>query len=126
MAPYTEAQACGTPVVGARGALPEVVRHNETGILVSEPAPRKLASAIIQLLKDDDMRKRLGNEGVKWAHDIGSYETLSQDWENIAKRAIEDVPAPSGRLVMGDVLRMLGYGRLRICANALLRGKQTI
>ncbi len=42
-----EAQACGTPVIGARaGGAPEVVRDRVTGILVDRPDPRSIAETV--------------------------------------------------------------------------------
>jgi glycosyltransferase involved in cell wall biosynthesis len=42
-----EAQACGTPVIGARaGGAPEVVRHGLTGILLDSPDPRSIAESV--------------------------------------------------------------------------------
>ncbi len=118
-----EAQACGIPVVGAaRGSLPEVVRHNETGLLVEKPDPRELASVIIKLLDEDGLRRRLGDAARQWARSTANYETLANDWVEIAERAVKDEPAPVSRSIKGDMLRLLGYGRARIFASRLLHG----
>jgi len=56
-----QSMACGTPVVSTfSGAIPEYVKHNETGILVPERDSESLANAMIKLLKDDKLRSRLG------------------------------------------------------------------
>jgi glycosyltransferase involved in cell wall biosynthesis len=42
-----EAQACGTPVIGARsGGAPEAVRDGVTGILLDRPDPRSIAESV--------------------------------------------------------------------------------
>ncbi len=42
-----EAQACGTPVIGARaGGAPEAVRDGVTGILLDRPDPRSIAEGV--------------------------------------------------------------------------------
>lgn len=42
-----EAQACGTPVIGARaGGAPEAVREGVTGILLDRPDPRSIAESV--------------------------------------------------------------------------------
>lgn len=42
-----EAQACGTPVIGARaGGVPEAVREGVTGILLDRPDPRSIAESV--------------------------------------------------------------------------------
>ncbi len=62
-----EAAACGIPAVTTRrGALPEIVRDGETGLLVDERA-EALASAWEALLKDPDRRARLGQAARKRA-----------------------------------------------------------
>lgn len=55
-----EAAACAIPaVVSGRGALPEIVRHRETGLVVPEDA-EALASAWRELLGDPERRADLG------------------------------------------------------------------
>ena len=56
-----EAGAAGKPVVASdiRG-IDEVVIDGETGILVPPQDPKALATAILQLLEDAQMRNRLG------------------------------------------------------------------
>ncbi|MFC1820777.1 glycosyltransferase [Thermodesulfobacteriota bacterium] len=55
-----ESMAIGVPVVTTRvSAIPELIDHGETGLLVSPGQPDKMAEAIFRLLKDDDLRKRV-------------------------------------------------------------------
>lgn len=59
-----ESLAAGTPVVAANvGGLPEIVRHGETGLLVPARSPRRLASAICELLESVQMRRDFGAQG---------------------------------------------------------------
>jgi D-inositol-3-phosphate glycosyltransferase len=63
-----EAMACGSPVVASRvGGLQTTVRDRVTGLLVPDHDPAALADALGRLLDDDDLRWRLGREGVRWA-----------------------------------------------------------
>jgi len=56
-----EAMASGTPVVASRvGALPEVVRHGETGFLVTPGDVAELHDRIAQLTGDRRLARRLG------------------------------------------------------------------
>jgi glycosyltransferase involved in cell wall biosynthesis len=57
-----EAMAAGKAVISTQdvGAIPEVVRHGETGLLVEKQNPKALASAILRLIEDPAFRKRLG------------------------------------------------------------------
>ena len=64
--PAAEAMSCGIPVIATRaGALPEVVKDGETGILVAPHDPGAIASAIRRLRADEDLRHRMGCEGRK-------------------------------------------------------------
>jgi len=59
-----EAMAFGLPVVATNvGGLPEVVQDGVTGILVPPKDPNALADVIVRLLRDPELRKRLGNAG---------------------------------------------------------------
>jgi len=63
-----QSMACGTSVVSTRsGAIPEYVKHNETGILVPERDVDSLASAVTKLLEKDELRKKLGKNARKYA-----------------------------------------------------------
>ncbi len=59
-----EASACGVPVVATdASSLPEIVRHEKTGLLVPPNDPENLAKAITRLLGDPDLGRRLGGAG---------------------------------------------------------------
>jgi len=56
-----EAMACGRPVVASRvGGLAEIVEHEREGLLVAPEDPDALAAAVIRLLGDPDLGRRLG------------------------------------------------------------------
>ncbi|MBI4133737.1 glycosyltransferase [Candidatus Uhrbacteria bacterium] len=56
-----EAYAAGKPVIASRiGALPEVVREGETGLLFPPGDPRALAEAIRLLVEDVSRRRTMG------------------------------------------------------------------
>jgi glycosyltransferase involved in cell wall biosynthesis len=60
-----EAMAAGRPVVATRvGGNPELVRPEETGLLVERKMPGELADAIERLLNDSRLRISLG-EGAR-------------------------------------------------------------
>jgi len=60
--PVAEAGATGKPVVAFwMCAIPEVVENGSTGLLV-KPDHTQLAEAIITLLKDEKMRRKMGQE----------------------------------------------------------------
>lgn len=66
-----EAMAAGLPVVASRvGGIPEVVVDGETGLLVEPGNPEDLASALLRLASDPDLRARMGDRGRQRS---GSY-----------------------------------------------------
>lgn len=61
---FTEAMAAGLPVVACRAAaIPEVVLHGVTGLLVRPRCPAEVAGALELLLMNEGLRKDLGEAG---------------------------------------------------------------
>ena len=82
-----DAMACGRPVVGtAAGGIPEVVKDGETGILVPPRDHEAMADAIVKLLKDEPLRKRMGAAGLSLANACFSAERMVQDTLRIYER----------------------------------------
>lgn len=81
---FLEAMAWGIPIVSYNsGAIPEVVIDGQTGILVPLKDIQDLTAAIMCLMKDEDLRKRLGEGGRKAAsqhHDWHEMELQCRDW----------------------------------------------
>lgn len=62
-----EAQASGRPVVTTNhGGIPEYVRAGETALVVPEADAPALADALIRVLLDDGLARRLGSNGPDW------------------------------------------------------------
>ncbi|GAA2554916.1 glycosyltransferase family 4 protein [Mycolicibacterium diernhoferi] len=65
-----EAMAAGTPVVATRvGALPEVVEHGKTGLIVPPNDPSALAAALDEMVGDPRRAESYGACGSVKAHD---------------------------------------------------------
>jgi glycosyltransferase involved in cell wall biosynthesis len=61
---FLDAMACGVPCVGTRvEAVPELVRHEETGLLVPPGDPAALALALERLLGDPALARAMGARG---------------------------------------------------------------
>jgi len=59
-----EAMAAAKPVVATRvSSIPEIVQHDETGILVDVHDPEALAAAIVQVLSDPVQAHAMGERG---------------------------------------------------------------
>jgi len=75
---YLEAGSFGKPVLGTRsGGVPEAVIDQHTGLLVPADDPNAAAGALASLLRDPDLRKRLGAEGERRAREEYSDEQFS-------------------------------------------------
>jgi glycogen(starch) synthase len=81
-----EAAWMARPVVATRiGGLPEVVVHEQTGLLVESENSRALAEAIAHLLDHPATARKLGQaarsrarEIFSWEHCVGAYDALYQ------------------------------------------------
>jgi L-malate glycosyltransferase len=63
-----EAMAAGKPVVAtAVGAVPDIVEHRRTGLLVAPRAPQELAAALDALLASPVLREQYGDAGRRRA-----------------------------------------------------------
>ncbi|MGH7325566.1 MAG: glycosyltransferase family 4 protein [Candidatus Rokuibacteriota bacterium] len=83
---FAEAMASGLPVVACRAAaVPEVVIDGRTGLLVGPRSPEELAGALETLLRDERMRKDLGEEGMR--------RVEAFDLDRVAGRFLEAIPA---------------------------------
>lgn len=79
-----EGMAARRPVVAfADGAVPEIVRHEETGLLVPPGDEPALAAAMVELLGDAQRRQRMGVAG---RHRVEQHFTAAQ-----TARAIEAI-----------------------------------
>ena len=103
-----EAMACGTPVVAsAVGGIKEVVRHEETGLLVpfepkspANPEPkdtrrfaRDLAEAVNRLLAAPEMMAEMGRRARQVVEEKFSWKSVAQQtlqyYETLVGRARE-------------------------------------
>ena len=61
-----EAMACGKPVVAPKvGGIPEIISHEENGVLIEAREPKKIADSCLRLMQDEDLRKNLGEDASK-------------------------------------------------------------
>jgi glycosyltransferase involved in cell wall biosynthesis len=78
-----EAMACGTPVVAsAIDGIPEVVIDGKNGFIVPVKNPKAIASVIVRLLEDEELRERIGQ---------AARQTIQEHftWEEVANRTLK-------------------------------------
>jgi len=80
---FIEAQACGVTPIGTRvGGIPDVIQHEENGLLIEPQNSDQIADAIIRLLKDEELRNKLRKKGFESSRKF--------EWSKILKK-IEEV-----------------------------------
>lgn len=96
-----EAMAAGVPVVATDvGGVSEVVEHGLTGLLAPRGNEQALASAVLQLAGDPDLRSRLGRSGMLRARDLFSEEQMHTSYgelydalnDRISRVSVEEIP----------------------------------
>ncbi len=89
---YLEAQSAGLPVVAFNTAgVPEVVKHERTGILVEDDNVSALANSIARLLTNTDERHRMARNALRHVHDDHTSKQASVTLGKILQRAIGTV-----------------------------------
>jgi len=84
-----EAMASGRPVVvsNAGGSI-EIVKNNETGILVEFGDVKGIADAIVKILKDEELARKMGEKGRKRIEEEYSWEKEADRIEEIYEELI--------------------------------------
>jgi len=86
-----EAMAVGLPAVATRvGGVPDVVVDGGTGLLIPPRDPDALAEATIALLKDEDMRRRMGEAGRDRVDPDFSLEEMVRKIESVYEELITE------------------------------------
>lgn len=83
-----EAMARGRAVVATRvGALPEVVEHGQSGLLV-DLRPTEIAEAVSYLLANDDIRADMGRMGRHIVEEKFSLREMVRRFEDVYENAV--------------------------------------
>jgi len=77
---YLEAGACGKPVIAGRGGgASEAVEDGVTGLLVDPSDVGEIANAIVRVLEDEELARRLGENGRTRARQQPDWALLEQE-----------------------------------------------
>jgi phosphatidyl-myo-inositol dimannoside synthase len=80
---YLEANACGTPVIGAdSGGVSEVIEDGASGLLVPPRDHRALAEALLKLLQDPEYAAKLGEYGRRRVLEDFSWPQVAERFVN--------------------------------------------
>ncbi|MEO0073956.1 MAG: glycosyltransferase family 4 protein [candidate division WOR-3 bacterium] len=84
-----EANACGVPTVVARSpGLVDSSRDGVNGLMYDYGDVARLAECIERMLRDTDLRKRLGEQAVSWAQQW-TWDSAADQMEHVIRQAAE-------------------------------------
>ncbi len=97
-----EAMACGLPAVSTRlVGIPDLIIHEETGLLVEQRQARELADALARLIGDDALRRRLAEGGRRIVEEkfdiLTTLDGLIDRYRRRLGMPVPARPAPSAR-----------------------------
>ena len=76
-----EAMACKKPVIcTVAGATKEVIEQGKTGLLIPPRNPEALADAIMKLIKDEQLRIKMGMEGRKKVERVYDWNAIIEEY----------------------------------------------
>lgn len=82
---FLEASAVGLPIISTRqGGIPEVVVHEKTGLLLAgKEDVSELTEKILGLLREPEVRRRLGEEGRRYMENHFSWTRIAEATERL-------------------------------------------
>jgi glycosyltransferase involved in cell wall biosynthesis len=84
-----EAMASGIPIVASNlGGIPDIVKHGVNGLLAEPGNYQNLADNLLCLLKDEDMRKRFGDQGKKLVWNF-SWDEIAMKTEQLYRDILD-------------------------------------
>jgi glycosyltransferase involved in cell wall biosynthesis len=93
-----EAMAWGKPVVASDViAIPEIVLDGVTGLLAPPHDPEKLASALVRLIKDENLRLDLGGAGQRRVETRFTVERMVRQTVEVYEEVLNDAATTNPR-----------------------------
>ncbi|AWB45824.1 hypothetical protein DCC85_17625 [Paenibacillus sp. CAA11] len=85
-----EAQLAGTPIVASdAGGLPEMIQHEQTGLLFKAGSEEQLAEQLVRIMKDSALREDLARRAFAWAEQQWSLESLLERTMEVYEEALD-------------------------------------
>lgn len=85
-----EAMSCALPIVATRvGGIPDLVSHEQSGLLVPPREPAALAAALVRLLGDPEASADMGTAGRTHVLRHHGYETMVTRHEDVYSKLME-------------------------------------
>lgn len=84
---FLEAMAAGVPVIGTKvGGIPDFLENGRTGLFCEVQNPKSIAEKIETLLKDENLRFKLIENGRKLVEEKYNWDSIARQMENIFKK----------------------------------------
>lgn len=84
-----DAFAHGVPVVAtAAGGIPEIVRHEDTGLLAEAGDVNQVAQAVLRMLEDMELRERCVSNARKLLTEGYSIDSMARSYERIYREVV--------------------------------------
>ncbi|MBI2664913.1 glycosyltransferase [Candidatus Woesearchaeota archaeon] len=84
---FLEAIASGTPVIGSNvGGIPDIIMHEKTGLLVPEKAPDELADAIVRVLSDKKLNKKLTENAFAFVKERFTWNLVADRFAGLFRK----------------------------------------
>ncbi|MEO0486264.1 MAG: glycosyltransferase family 4 protein [Pseudomonadota bacterium] len=92
-----EAMACGIPVVSSNvGIVPDAFGAHQAELIVNSRDPREFAEKLGLLLRDRQLRNRIGDENVKQAK-LWTWKEVTKPWWPFWRKALAHTTSPRAR-----------------------------
>lgn len=92
---FQEAAAAGLPAIGTRiNAIPEIVQHGATSLLVPPADPRALTDALARLVGDPELRARMGAAARARIEQVASFERYAARLGEVLRDVVREKTGP--------------------------------
>lgn len=85
-----EAMACELPVISSDTGNAKKVLENGRGLVFDDYTEEELANKCLQILKDENMAKKMGKDARKYVEENHSWSKISKNTEELYKSVIEE------------------------------------
>jgi glycosyltransferase involved in cell wall biosynthesis len=78
-----EAMNYGRPVVGSNvGGIPDIIRHEESGLLCRQRDPEDIARQILRVFNEPEFASKLARQGADYAKTEFGWDKITNSWED--------------------------------------------
>lgn len=86
---FLEALASGTCAIGSNvGGIPDIIKHNKTGLLVQQKNSHQLAKTIIKILQNEKLRKILVKNGQLHVKNNYNWDLVGKKFDRVFRTII--------------------------------------